>query len=125
MESDLNDCHTCTHRGAGKLDTCSPCVNAAAKLGYYINWKPSEPIDLMKDYTLEEPKQVGGNHYLKAGSNMQPWDISLAWQLNGWEMNVLKYLLRHKYKNREQDIDKAIHYLEFIRDNYEELYEPK
>lgn len=68
-------------------------------------------------------KQVGGTHYKRAPSNMQPWDIALAWKLNGWEMNVLKYLLRHQYKNKLEDIEKAIHYLEFIRDNYQELYD--
>ena len=70
-------------------------------------------------------KQIGGDHYKKGKSNMQPWDIALAWKLNGWEMNILKYLLRHRYKNGLEDIEKLIHYAEFIRDNYEELYAPK
>jgi hypothetical protein len=71
---------------------------------------------------LDQPKQVGGDHYLKA---IQPWDIIRAWELNYWEGNIVKYVLRHQYKNKLEDIEKAIHYLEFIRDNYEELYEPK
>ncbi len=70
-------------------------------------------------------KQIGGSHYQKGKSNMQPWDIALAWKLNGWEMNILKYLLRHRYKNGLEDIEKLIHYAEFIRDNYEELYAPE
>lgn len=64
-------------------------------------------------------KQVGGTHYLKA---IQPWDIIKAWDLNFWEGNILKYLLRHRYKNRKEDIEKAIHYLEHLRDNYDTLY---
>lgn len=67
-------------------------------------------------------RQVGGSHYQCGGDNMQPWDIALAWNLNGWEMNILKYLLRHRYKNGLQDIEKLIHYAEFIRENYEQLY---
>ena len=67
-----------------------------------------------------QPKQVGGDHYLKA---IQPWDIIRAWELNYWEGNIVKYVLRHQYKNGKEDIEKAIHYLEFVRDNYEELYE--
>jgi hypothetical protein len=67
-------------------------------------------------------KQVGGSHYKCGGDNMQPWDIALAWDLNGWEMSVLKYLLRHRYKNGIEDIEKLIHCAEFIKENYEELY---
>lgn len=82
------------------------------------------PVTVEEDEAFKdlEHKQVGGNHYLKAGSNMQPWDIAMAWKLNGWEMNVLKYTLRHRYKNRREDIEKAIHCLEFILANYDELY---
>lgn len=68
----------------------------------------------------ETPKQVGGDHYLRA---IQPWDIIRAWDLGYFEGNVLKYVLRHKYKNRKEDIEKAIHYLEYLRDNYESLYD--
>lgn len=67
-----------------------------------------------------QPKQVGGSHYLKA---IQPWDIIRAWDLNYWEGNVVKYVLRHEYKNRKEDLEKAIHYLEYLRDNYESLYD--
>ena len=69
---------------------------------------------------VPQPKQVGGDHYLKA---IQPWDIIRAWELNYWEGNIVKYVLRHQYKNKLEDIEKAIHYLEFIRDNYEDLYD--
>lgn len=69
---------------------------------------------------IAQPKQVGGDHYLKA---IQPWDIIRAWDLNYWEGNIVKYVLRHQYKNKLEDIEKAIHYLEFIRDNYEDLYD--
>lgn len=76
----------------------------------------------MSDDKQKAAKQVGGDHYLKA---IQPWDIIRAWDLNYWEGNIVKYILRHQYKNKLEDIEKAIHYLEFIRDNYEELYESK
>ena len=79
----------------------------------------------MTGFTEVTAKQVGGDHYQKAGSNMQPWDIARAWDLNGWEMNVLKYLLRHRYKNKKEDLEKAIHYLQYLIANYEDLYEPK
>ena len=64
-------------------------------------------------------RQVGGGHYLKA---IQPWDIVKAWELNFWEGNCVKYLLRHRYKNRKEDLEKCIHYLEYLKAHYDELY---
>jgi hypothetical protein len=56
-------------------------------------------------------KQVGGNHYKRAH---QPWEIIEEWELNYWAGNVLKYLLRYKYKNGVEDLEKAKHYLEYL-----------
>lgn len=55
--------------------------------------------------------QVGGKHYQRA---IQPWDIISEWELDYWEGNVLKYLLRWKHKDGVQDLQKAKHYLEYI-----------
>lgn len=66
-----------------------------------------------------DKKQIGGDHYLKA---IQPWDIIRAWDLNYWEGNIVKYTLRHRGKNGREDLEKAIHYLEYIIENYDDLY---
>lgn len=63
--------------------------------------------------------QVGGNHYKKA---IQPWDIISTWKLNFWEGNVLKYVLRAPFKNGREDLEKAVHYLEYLIENYDEVY---
>lgn len=81
--------------------------------------QPQLELDALSAYR-DSSKQVGGDHYLQA---IQPWDIIRAWELNYWEGNVVKYVLRHRFKNKLEDIEKAIHYLEYMRDNYEELYE--
>ncbi len=58
-------------------------------------------------------RQVGGDHYKKAGNNMQPWDIIDAWKLDFYEGSVLSYLLRSKYKGeRLKDLQKIRHYLD-------------
>lgn len=64
---------------------------------------------------LDEPrnKQIGGKHYHK-GNGIQPWDIIEAWDLDFWEGNVIKYMLRWKHKDGIQDLEKARHYLEYI-----------
>ena len=54
-------------------------------------------------------KQVGGDHYNK--HRIQPWDIIDEWDLNFYEGNVLKYLLRCK-GNRLEDLQKIAHYIE-------------
>ena len=56
-------------------------------------------------------QQVAGSHYQRA---IQPWDIISEWELDFWEGNVLKYLLRWKHKDGVQDLKKAKHYLEYI-----------
>ena len=56
--------------------------------------------------------QVGGTHYTDLA--IQPWEIIEKNNLNYWEGNVIKYLLRRKHENREQDLAKAIHYLQYL-----------
>jgi len=57
-------------------------------------------------------KQVGGHHY--ASMKIQPIDYILKNELGYCEANVIKYISRHKTKNKKQDILKAIHYCEII-----------
>jgi hypothetical protein len=64
-------------------------------------------------------RQVGGRHYFNA---IQPWDIIRAWDLNYWEGNIVKYALRHKGKGKVEDLEKARHYLDYLIENYDELY---
>lgn len=78
-----------------------------------------DDFELFKEPQVVDTKQVGGSHYLKA---IQPWDIIKAWDLDFWRGNVIKYVLRAPFKNGVEDIDKAIHYLEYIKSNYKELF---
>ena len=57
-------------------------------------------------------KQVSGSHYKDCA--IQPIEYIHANNLNYFEGNAIKYITRHKGKNKEQDILKAIHYLELI-----------
>ena len=71
-------------------------------------------FDERKDY---EYKQVGGTHY--RDKNIQPWDIRKDWKLDPWTADSIRYISRHQSKNGKEDIEKAIHCLEYVRDNYE------
>lgn len=63
-------------------------------------------------------KQVGGDHYNRF--SIQPFDIIRCYSLDYFEGNALKYLLRYKYKNGLEDLEKAKHYLEEIIKNLKE-----
>jgi hypothetical protein len=57
--------------------------------------------------------QVGGDHYAK--HRIQPWDIIEEYDLDYFEGNAIKYILRRKDPaKRGEDVRKAIHYLEHV-----------
>lgn len=60
-------------------------------------------------------KQVGGNHY--KGMTTQPIDFIMDNDLSYCEANAIKYICRHHLKGGVQDIDKAIHYLELLKEH--------
>ena len=63
-------------------------------------------------------KQVGGDHYKKFA--IQPAIYCRQNKLGWYESNVVKYVSRHPFKNGRQDIEKAIHMLECILQEYDE-----
>lgn len=58
-------------------------------------------------------RQIGGDHYKSL--KIQPIEYIDANNMPYLEGNVVKYVTRHASKNDVQDIDKAIHYLELIK----------
>ena len=58
-------------------------------------------------------KQVSGTHYLYM--EIQPADFINKNKLLFAEGNAIKYICRHSRKGGIEDIDKAIHYLEMIK----------
>tara|TARA_R100000426_G_C4805198_1_gene104263 strand:- start:119 stop:358 length:240 start_codon:yes stop_codon:yes gene_type:complete len=71
--------------------------------------------DLFKELTYDSlNKQVDGNHYSKM--KIQPAYFINENNLPFAEGNAIKYICRHKLKGKEKDIDKAIHYLEMIKE---------
>jgi hypothetical protein len=59
--------------------------------------------------------QIGGGHYKTM--KIQPIEFTLANNLGFCEGNVIKYVCRYKDKGGIEDINKAIHYLELLRDS--------
>lgn len=71
----------------------------------------------------DKDKQIGGDHYSKR--KIQPFDIIDEYNLDFYEANVLKYLLRHKDKNGREDILKLIDYAECVIDRQYPYETPK
>lgn len=59
-------------------------------------------------------KQIGGNHY--QNFIIQPAEFINKNRLQFAEGNAIKYICRHSQKGGIQDIDKAIHYLEMVKE---------
>lgn len=61
--------------------------------------------------------QEGGDHYKDA--KIQPVEFIVANNIKFREANAIKYAFRHESKNGLEDIKKAIHYLEMIKEDYD------
>ena len=57
-------------------------------------------------------KQIGGSHY--KSMVLQPSEFINKNRLQFAEGSAIKYICRHSAKGKEEDIKKAIHYLEMI-----------
>lgn len=68
------------------------------------------------DFAVNIPSntQVGGDHYSTMA--IQPSEYIYRNGLNWMEGNAIKYITRHNVKGGIQDIDKAIHYLELLKE---------
>ena len=58
--------------------------------------------------------QVGGEHYKTM--EIQPSEFIYRNGLNWLQGNAIKYICRYSLKGGEVDIDKAIHYLELLKE---------
>ena len=69
--------------------------------------------ELFKKATYDSlDNQVGGKHYKQM--KIQPAEFINENKLLFAEGNAIKYICRHSAKGKEEDIKKAIHYLEMI-----------
>ena len=59
-------------------------------------------------------KQVGGNHYKTMV--IQPAEFIHKNKLGFLEGNIIKYVCRHATKGGIEDLDKALHYLNLLKE---------
>lgn len=75
-----------------------------------------EAVENMK---LASETQVGGNHYKKFA--IQPAYFCYKNNIPYLEATAIKYLCRWRDKGGRQDLDKAIHFIELIKEFESEL----
>ena len=69
--------------------------------------------EIFKGVTYDSlENQIGGKHY--KNFRIQPAEFINENKLLFAEGNSIKYICRHSVKGKEEDIKKAIHYLEMI-----------
>ena len=59
-------------------------------------------------------RQVGGEHY--KNFKIQPIEFITANKLSFIQASIIKYICRYDKKNGKEDIDKAIHYCELLKE---------
>lgn len=57
--------------------------------------------------------QVGGTHYR---NSFQHWDLCHELDLGYFEGQITKYITRHRFKKGQEDLDKAIHFTQKLRE---------
>ena len=96
-------CKSCGYTSEDGVHSCE---------GFKLQQGEAMPSGAVRDEIML--KQVGGNHYKK--NKIQPWDIIDEYELDFYEGNALKYLLRDKSETdagkRREDLEKALHYIE-------------
>jgi hypothetical protein len=62
-------------------------------------------------------RQIGGQHYKKEEGVVEHWDIVWQWNLDYFQGQITKYVMRWRDKGGVTDLEKARHFL----DKYIEL----
>ena len=59
---------------------------------------------------IDRDQENNGDHYKHL--KYDPYSIALGNNLDAYQFNAIKYIIRHKFKNGVNDIEKAIKTLE-------------
>lgn len=62
---------------------------------------------------MNNSQEVGGNHYGRF--KIEPVHLMVTYSLNWFQGEALKYVSRHWFKGKEQDLDKAYHIMEMAK----------
>ncbi len=64
---------------------------------------------------IDRDQENNGDHYKHL--KYDPYSIALGNNLDAYQFNAIKYIIRHKFKNGVNDIEKAIKTLEKYKES--------
>lgn len=64
--------------------------------------------------------EIGGNHYEKL--TIEPFKVIVEENMSFVAGNIVKYIARHTFKNKQEDIEKAYWYLDHFNENRDGVY---
>lgn len=64
--------------------------------------------------TTANDRQVGGSHY--KSTQYQHWDFAIDVGMPYLEGQITKYVDRHERKNKRQDLEKALHFAQKLKE---------
>ena len=76
----------------------------------YMEWRRKMEGEKERIMSKANERQVGGGHYQK--QRIQHWDVVAANDLDYFQGQITKYVMRWKDKNGLQDLEKAKHFLD-------------
>jgi len=91
------------------IDNATQTEIIAAQNAYY-----KRIADGLKKDSLAISKQVGGDHYKSLA--IQPAEFCYKNNIPYLEATAIKYLCRWRNKGGVQDLDKAIHFIEMLKE---------
>lgn len=112
----VHDALVSIYRDEGLVPLSQESTNAI-NVKTAVDGNNKEGVNQLLPKYSNQAKQVGGDHYKQ--TTLQPWDVISAWSLDPWLANVVKYVQRHQRKNGREDLLKAVHYLEYVIENYD------
>ncbi len=104
---------TCIKRKEFKEFWDDRAVSVKKNTGFCMSANANDHNSTDKPSKSALEDQVGGSHY--KDMKIQPVEFCHANKMGGIESAVVKYVSRYKFKNGKQDIDKAIHLLQLLK----------
>lgn len=99
-----------------------PCKGRIGSYGGACNCTGEDKVHPLTPYNLKTERNNINPTEAYDGGGISTRDFIMAKDLNYSEGCIVKYIVRHGEKNGKEDLGKAMNYLEYLIDNYEDIY---
>jgi hypothetical protein len=91
------------------MEASEPVGNPQVKIDWSL-YQELKKLGIIREHTDEDVRSfnIGNSDYSR--HVIQPWSIWIDWNLNAWDADIVKRVLRTKQgESRESDYEKIIH----------------